>query len=307
MSFAKIVKHPIRSFKNFLKRFYFCFLSSKIVSDKISIKAKYKAVFHKKLDLENPQTFNEKLNWMKLYYRFPTLTNLVDKHEVKLIVSNLIGADFVIPEIGVYDNWGDVNFDKIAEPFVIKTTHSSGVIVLVNDKSAINWRSIKKKIKKSLRHNYFYRNREWPYKDIKPRILIEKLIKDPVEVNLPVFKFFCFSGEPFIVQTIKNDKTSYETIDYFDMGWNRLELSQNFANSDIPLPKPSNFEEMKRIAKKLAGTHPFIRVDLYSVGGKIYFSEYTFFSDAGYTKFHPENWDLLLGEKIILPLNGTDH
>ena len=144
--------------------------------------------------------------------------------------------------------------------------------------------------------------REWPYKNVPRRIIAEEYKEDEFG-ELRDYKFFCFNGEPYLVQTIKNDKTSYETIDYFDMDWKLLKIKQNFENSDVPLDKPANFEEMKALASKLSKGFPFVRVDLYSVDNKIYFSEFTFFSDAAYQRFYPDEWDLILGEKIILPNN----
>ena len=296
-----------KSLKRFFRRGIFKFFGLPIFCDKFAIKLQHRLSFNEKLDLKNPKTFNQKLNWMKLYYRKPVLTTMADKYAVKEYVRNLIGDEYVIPLISVYDKWNEIDFSKLQAPFVIKTTHSSGVIIVVRDMKDFDKDNAKKRINKSLKTKYFYRCREWPYKNIKPRIIIEKFIKDSKEENLPVYKFFCFDGEPYLVQTIKNDKTSYETIDYFDMDWKFLDLKQNFENSEVPLDKPSNFEEMKDLARKLAVNQPFVRVDLYSVDGRIYFSEFTFFSDAGYQKFHPEKWDLILGEKIPLEKYGKNN
>ena len=289
-----------KSLKRFLKMIVSRILASRLFSDKFAIKTKYRLEMKKKLNLKNPQTFNEKLNWIKLYYRKPIMTTMVDKYDVKKYVSDIIGPEYVIPSIAIYDKWDDIDFDSLKAPFVLKTTHSSGVIAVVKDKESFDFETTKKKFNKSLKQNYFYSCREWPYKNVKPRIIVEQFVKDSKEDNLPVYKFFCFNGEPYLVQTIKNDKTSYETIDYFDMDWKFLELKQNFENSEVPLTKPSNFEEMKELAAKLSKGFPFVRVDLYSVDGKVYFSEFTFFSDAGYQRFYPDEWDLKLGEKIVL-------
>ena len=289
-----------KSLKRFLKRVISSVLSWRIFSDKTAIKIKYRLEMKKKLNLKEPKTFNEKLNWIKLYLRKPVMTTMVDKYEVKKYVSDIIGSEYVIPSIAIYDKWDDIDFDSLKAPFVLKATHSSGVIAVVKDKESFDFETTKKKFNKSLKQNYFYSCREWPYKNVKPRIIVEKFVKDSKEDNLPVYKFFCFNGEPYLVQTIKNDKTSYETIDYFDMDWKFLNLKQNFENSEVPLSKPSNFEEMKELAAKLSKGFPFVRVDLYSVDGRIYFSEFTFFSDAGYQRFYPDEWDLILGEKIVL-------
>ena len=286
--------------KRFIVRLASRFLSLKIISDRFAIKTKYFLLMKRKLDLKNPKTFNEKLNWMKLYLREPVFSKMVDKYEAKQLVADKLGEEYVIPSIGIYNSWDEIDFDKLEAPFVIKTTHASGVVFVIRDKSQTDWKNIKKIVNRSLKTNYFYSCREWPYKNVKPRILIESFVQDSKEKNLPVFKFFCFSGEPNIVQTIKNDKTSYETIDYFDMDWNRLDLKQNFENSEIPLDKPVNFEEMKDIARKLSKGFPFIRIDLFSIDGKIYFSEFTFYTDAAYQRFYPDLWDKVLGDKIDL-------
>ncbi len=303
MKFKKALKHPIQSFKRTLTRFRLRLTCFRCVSDKSAICKQYKLSMKKKLNLDNPKTFNEKLNWIKLYYRKPLFIDMVDKYNVKQLVSNKIGEEYVIPSIGVYKKWDEIDFSKIEAPFVIKTTHSSGCIAVIKEKNERVLESTKKKMNRSLRTNYFYHCREWAYKNVEPRIIIEKFVKDEKEDNLPVFKFFCFDGEPYLVQTIKNDKTKYETIDYFDMDWKLLNLRQNFNNSDIPLDKPRNFGEMKKIAAQLSKGFPFIRVDLYSVNGKVFFSEFTFFSDAGYQRFYPDEWDYILGEKIKLDLN----
>ena len=289
-----------KSLKRFLRMVISQFLSWRIFSDKASIKLKYRFLMKRKLNLKSPQTFNEKLNWIKLYYRKPIMTTMVDKYEVKQYVTDIIGPEYVIPSIAIYDKWDDIDFNTLKTPFVMKTTHASGVIKIVKDLESFDKETTKKIFNKSLKQNYFYSCREWPYKNVKPRIIIEQFIKDEKEDNLPVYKFFCFNGEPYLVQTIKNDKTTYETIDYFDMDWKFLNLKQNFENSKEPLNKPVNFEEMKELAAKLSKGFPFVRVDLYSVNNIIYFSEFTFFSDAGYQRFYPDEWDLILGEKIIL-------
>lgn len=300
MQLKKTLRHPIQSGKRFLTRLVFKFFGMKCIPDSLALKILYKYRMHKKLNFKNPQTFNEKLNWMKLHYRKPEFTDMVNKAKAKNIAASKIGDKHTIKTLALYDKWEDIDFETLPNSFVLKTTHSSGVVFVVRDKSTYDFKIAKKKIKRSLRRNYFYQSREWPYKNCERKIIVEEYMADAKEKNLPVYKFFCFSGKPFIVQTIKNDKTSYETIDYFDMNWTRLELKQNFENSENPLEKPVNFEEMKEIAATLSEGFPFIRVDLYSINGVVYFSEYTFFSDTGFAKFTPDKWDLILGEKIIL-------
>ncbi len=262
---------------------------------------------HKKLDLTNPQTFNEKLQWCKLYDRRPEYTTMVDKYEVKRLVSDLIGEEYIIPTIGVWDDFDAIEFEKLPNRFVLKCTHDSGGLIICKDKASLDMGYARKKIRHSLKNNYYWRGREWPYKNVKPRILVEQYMQDKNSDVLPVYKFFCFDSEPRIIQTIQNDKQPNESIDYFDADWNLLELRQNYPNSKAPLPKPDLLEEMLTLTRKLAqGKQGFIRVDLYVVNGRIYFSEYTFFSDGGFAYFEPPEWDAILGRWITLPKLQTN-
>lgn len=185
--------------------------------------------------------------------------------------------------------------------FVLKCTHDSGGLVICKDKSKIDWDSVKKKLNASMKHNYYYSLREWPYKHVKPRILAERYMQNKQDEHLSVFKIFCFSGEPAIIQTIQNDKTDYESIDYFDTAWELLDLRQNFPNSEVPVAKPQTLEKMIELARMLSQGFPFIRTDFYEINGEVFFSEFTFYSDGGMAAFHPSKWDLELGKKIILP------
>ncbi|MBQ8426733.1 MAG: glycosyl transferase [Clostridia bacterium] len=273
----------------------------RILSDKAYLKTYYKLKFNKKLNLKDPKTFNEKLQWLKLYDRKPEYSLMVDKYGVKKYIADKIGEEYVIPTLGVWDKFADIDFDSLPEQFVLKTTHDSGGVVICTDKSMFNIGKAKEKLTRSLKRNYFWRGREWPYKYVKPRIIAEELMRDGRYESLPVYKFFCFKGKAFIVQVIQNDKLSNETIDYFDREWNLLDLRQNYPNSSTPILKPNCFAEMLRIADTLASVKKnFIRVDLYVVNEKIYFSEFTFFSDSGTAIFHPKCWDKKLGDMIEL-------
>ncbi len=271
------------------------------LSDEKYVKLAYNSIFDKPLNLNNPQTFNEKLQWLKLYDRQSIYTTMVDKHAVKDYVANIIGKEYIIPTLGVYDKFEDIDFSKLPNQFVLKCTHDSGGLVIVKDKSKLDIKKAKKKINRCLKCNYYYRNREWPYKNVKPRIIAEKYMVDSTNDYLPVYKFFCFDGKPMIIQAIQNDKQPNETIDYFDINWNLLSLKQNFPNSKTHLIKPKLLDEMLLLCQKLSKGHSFIRVDLYSINEKIYFSEFTFFSDGGLMPFEPKEWDKKLGDYIVLP------
>ena len=296
--FLKIFNKKSR-FEIFQSRGFYRF-----VNDEKYLKKVYEIRTGKRLDLGNPTTFNEKLQWLKLYDRKPEYSLLVDKYEVKKVISERIGDKYIIPTIGVWDCVEDINFDELPEKFVMKCTHNSGGLVICKNKADLDVEKVKDKLSKALKINYFYRSREWPYKNVKPRIIAEKFMKDSNQENdgsLNVYKIFCFGGKPYIIQTIQNDKTPEETIDYFDTDWNLLELRQNFPNSKQPLSKPQTLEEMLTLAEKLTKGHPFLRADFYEIDGNVYFSELTFFSDGGMASFEPEEWDYKLGDLIELP------
>lgn len=273
----------------------------RFMPDKIYLQMIYWAELGKGLNIKKPQSFNEKLNWKKLYDRNPLYTTLADKYQVKEYVANIIGEKYVIPLYGVWDRFEDIDFSSLPEKFVLKTTHDSGGVVVCKDKHSLDYKQTQKILEGHLKKNYFYWRREWPYKNIVPRIIAEEYVKDGENDHLPVYKFFCFHGVPEIIQTIQNDKQPNETIDYFDHEWNLLDLRQNFPNSQTPLSKPEKLDEMLEIASKLSEGFDFIRVDLYLINGKIKFSEFTFYSDAGINIFDPPKWDLELGDKIVLP------
>lgn len=271
--------------------------------DEAFLKLKYRIRLGKRLDLKNPRTFNEKLQWLKLHDRQEIYTRMVDKYAVKELVEERIGPEYVIPTLGVWDSFDQIPFDTLPDQFVLKCTHDSGGLVICRDKQTLDKEAARIKIEKSLKRNYYYQNREWPYKNVKPRILAEALISDRDHKDLPVYKIFCFHGVPKLIQMVQNDKQPEESIDYFDREWNRLDLRQNYPNSRVPMTKPDCLEEMLVIAAKLAGDREFIRVDLFLSNGNIYFSEYTFYSDAGFSRFHPDSWDAELGRWIQLNRN----
>jgi len=254
------------------------------------------------LELDNPRTFNQKLNWLKLYDRKPEYTNMVDKYAVREYIKERIGEQYLIPLVGgPWESVEEIDFDALPEQFVLKTTHDSGGVVICRDKQSFDIEAAKRKLQWHLKREYFWGKREWPYKNVLPRIVAEKYMKDRDSVNLPVYKIFCFGGEPKIFQTIQNDKTPEESIDYFDTDWKLLDLRQNFPNSEKPMEKPEALEEMLSLAARLSQGHAFLRTDLYSINGRVYFSEITFYTDAGLAKFEPKEWDEILGGWIELP------
>lgn len=300
----KIIKlfYYIRNPKKFiqnrqLKRLYRMRFT---MNDKEYISKYYKIKFGKLPNLENPLSFNEKLQWLKLNYRKPQFTTMVDKHKVKKYIANLIDEKHIVKEYGYYKTFESIDFCSLPNSFVVKTTHDSGCVCVVKDKTKVNLNEIKNKIANSLKNNYYYYCREWPYKDVEPGIIVEEFL-DSNESVLPVYKFFCFNGEPYIIQYIQNDKTIYETVDYYNLYWEKLNIKQNFPNSKEKKAAPPNLNEMIQLSRILAKNLPFVRVDFFVSNSRVYFSEFTFYTDAGFEPFVPDKWDILLGNMIQLP------
>ena len=278
----------------------------KWLPDKTYLKVFYRLKFDKKLDLKNPKTFNEKLQWLKLNDRNNDYTNMVDKYSVKEYVANLIGGEYIVPTLGVWNNFDEIDFDLLPEQFVLKCTHDSGGLVICRDKSQFDKQLAKIKIEKSLKVNYYWQSREWPYKYVKPQIIAEQYIQDSAdnsEEGLTDYKFFCFDGEPqaMFIATDRAKRDTETKFDFFDMEFNHLPFTNGHPNSDKPINKPEQFELMIELAKKLSDGLPHVRVDFYESEGNIYFGELTFFHWGGFVKFDPPEWDEKFGEWIRLP------
>ncbi len=272
------------------------------IPDEDFLRICYRFSMDRKLDLSDPQTFNEKLQWLKLYDRKPFYTQMVDKYAVRELIAEHIGPEYSIPLVGgPWESTDDIDFAALPEQFVLKCTHDSGGLVICRNKGKLDYKAVKAKLSKRLKINYFQRKREWPYKDVPPRIIAEQYMQDGNAPNLNVCKIFNFGGVPALIQTVQNDKTKEESIDYFDTDWKLLELKQNFPNSAVPLPKPQTLPEMLRLAALLSEGFPFLRTDFYEINGRVFFSEFTFYSDSGFERFYPDEWDRKLGELIRLP------
>lgn len=275
----------------------------RFLNDEHYLKIKYKIEMGKKLNLNNPKTFNEKLQWLKLNDRKDIYTTMVDKYEAKKYVSNIIGKEYIIPTLGIYDKFDDIDFEKLPNQFVIKCTHDSGGSIICKDKSKFNKEQAKNKINKCLKKNFYNNFREWPYKNVKPRIIIEKYMATEEQRELIDYKFFCFNGEPkfiYVSEGLSNHKTA--KISFADMNYKKTDFYRKDYQQFEELPlKPINFEKMKELASKLSRNITFIRVDFYEIEGKIYFGELTFFPNAGFIPFCPERYDKILGDMLILP------
>jgi len=294
----KVLKNPWRLVLSFSSRGWLNFLP-----DKIYLKLIYRAKLGKKLNLKSPKTFNEKLQWLKLYNRKPEYTKLVDKYEVKKYVADLIGEEYIIPTLGVWDKFDDIEFDTLPNSFVLKCTHDSGGLVICEDKSKFDFEAAKSKIERSLKRNYYKHGREWVYKNIKPRIIAEEFMQDKTTKELRDYKFFAFDGVPKVlfVASERQNKEEETKFDFFDMDYNHLDFTNGHPNADRLPQKPLGFEEMKKLAGELSKDIPQLRVDFYEVDGKIYFGELTFFHWSGTMPFKPCEWDEKLGDYIKLP------
>lgn len=294
--------------------------------DRKYISRKFEATLGYPLNLDNPQTFNEKLQWLKLYDRKPIYTTMVDKYAVKEYVASIIGEEYIIPTLGVWEHFEDINFDDLPNQFVLKCTHDSGGLVIVKDKSKLDMPAAKRKINKSLKRNYYYLGREWPYKDVKPRIIAEAYMEDAssqikngliaahdfgtdrkdingsLKKNTPLidYKVYTFNGEAKFCM-INQERKIHTRADYFDRDYKWLDFKWGYDHADIIPQKPESYEQMFKLAERLAKDTAELRVDFYEVNGHIYFGELTFFDGSGFDKIEPIEWDYKLGSFLTLP------
>lgn len=303
----KIILRKINTFLNnpktiFIKLLY---LTNFLWSDKFFLQILYYVKFGKILNLKNPKTFNEKLNWIKLYDHNPLYNILVDKYEVKKWVKDRIGEEFIIPTYGVWNSPDDIDWDYLPSQFVIKTTNGGGNdgVFICKDKSLLNKEKITQKIKKAMNTNPYKRLREWPYKNVKPRILAEKYIESIEKKELLDFKFFAFNGVVKAMYIASDRQTIGEEAktDYFDADFNNLNIVQSHPVSNKKFSKPTNFDKMKELASVLSKGISEVRCDFYEVDGNVYFGEMTLMHAGGMCPFQPEIFDYEWGKWIELP------
>lgn len=292
-------KHP-KVFGNVIL-YHFC----RWMPDEMYLRIKYRMWMGKSLDLKNPQTFGEKLEWLKLFNRKPEYTILVDKVNVKDYVAPIIGERYIIPTLGVWDDPEKIDFDSLPSRFVLKCNHNSGLgMYICKDKSKIDVEKVKSGLRQGLKQNYYIASREWPYKDVPRRILAEQFIDPPKGAqDLPDYKWYCFNGEPKFCQVIQ-DRNTCETIDFFDAEWKHqvfIGLNKTADNAKITPSRPIHIEEHLAIARELSKGIPFARIDLYETDDRPYFGEVTFFPNSGFGSFRPAEYDEILGAMILLP------
>lgn len=294
----KILRDPFKVFPALGSRYFL-----KWMPDKLYQTLYFRGMIGKWPNLKKPTTYNEKLQWLKLYNRKPEYINLVDKYKVRQYVANKVGDEILIPLLGVWDSFDEIDFSVLPSKFVLKCTHDSGSVLLCNNKQDFDFELAKKKLDKSMQKNYFWYSREWPYKNVKPRIIAESFMVDESGYELKDYKFFCFDGVPkalFIAtdRAVIGQETKF---DFYDMNFNHLDIINGHVNSNKRISCPKSFEKMKEISSKLSEGIPHVRVDLYEINGHIYFGEMTFSHWGGLCPFQPEKWDYIFGSWISLP------
>jgi hypothetical protein len=277
-------------------------LPNTISADVVYLKILYRNRMGKKLNLDNPKTYNEKLQWLKLYNRRPEYTQMVDKYAVKEYVARQIGKQYIIPTLGVWEHFDEIDFDALPNQFVLKCTHDSGGLVVCTDKSQFDKVDAKGKIEHALKRKYYLNTREWPYKDVKPRIIAEQYMVDESGYELKDYKFFVFDGVVKAMYVATDRGAHTETcFDFFDREFNHLPFTNGHSNANHYIEKPQNFEKMIELAEWLGRGMPHARIDFYNIKGQIYFGEITFFHWSGLKPFEPDVWDYKFGSWIKLP------
>lgn len=275
--------------------------SANFLSDENYLKVLFYHCLGYKLNLNNPKTFNEKLQWLKLNDQHEEYSKMVDKIEAKKYVASIIGEKYIIPTLGVWNTVEEIEWNLLPNQFVIKSSDDSGGVIVCKDKTTLDIEKAKKKLQR--KNNYYKYNKEYPYRNLKHRIIAEKFLEDESKYELKDYKIFCFNGEPrlLFVATDRLKKEEETKFDFFDTDWNHLPFTNGHPNNPNPIEKPRNFNEMLDIARKLSVGIPQVRIDLYNCNGTIYFGEITFFHWSGTKAFEPKEWDYKLGNMINLP------
>lgn len=271
-----------------------------LMSDRFRLEMYYLFTKRKHLDLDHPVTFNEKLQWLKIYDRNPLYTKLVDKYLVKEWVKDRIGEEYVIPTLARYDSPEQINLDELPKEFVLKCNHDSGSVIICKDKSLFDLDAAKEKLSNCLKTGPYQLYFEWAYRDVPRCIIAEQFMKDDDNDELMDYKFFCFNGKPQIMY-MSRDHSREVTTDFFDMEFNRLPLRMQAPPSKVCPSKPEQFDKLKELAACLSQGIPHVRVDFYVINGRIYFGEMTFYHCGGMVDVKPDEWNVKMGEMIELP------
>lgn len=280
------------------------------IPDEIYLKHLFKARLGYNLNLHNPKTFNEKLQWLKLYDRKPEYTTMVDKYAVKKYVADKIGEQYIIPTLGVWDNPDEIDFDKLPDQFVLKCNHNSGLgMCICRDKSKLNINKVKSELRKGLKQNYYLTGREWPYKDVPRKIIAEKYMEEKNKIVPEDYKIYCMNGEPKYIVVFHNRFNASEKLSetVYDTNWmpQHISLDEHFAISDEVTEKPVWLDEILEITRKLCKDMIQVRIDFYVIENRIYFGEITLHTASGMAKMIPKELDAKLGEMVEISMGGT--
>lgn len=276
--------------------------TARLFPDKMYVSLMYRLYMKRSLRWNSINTFNEKLQWLKLYDRKTEYTSMVDKYEAKRYVAELIGEEYIIPTLAVYNSVEEIDFDALPNQFVLKCTHDSGGVVICADKSTFDKEAALKKLRKLIKRRYYWQSREWPYKNVPQKIIAEQYMIDESGYELKDYKFFCFNGEVKVLK-VDFDRFTEHRANYFDCEGKLLPFGEVVCPPDFnkTLTIPPCFDKMLRVAERLSHKIPFVRVDLYNINGSIYFGEITFYPASGWGPFIPDSWDCILGSWIELP------
>lgn len=302
MNLIKNVKRVITD-KDYRDELFYTYVANQFCDDETIIKKMFRLKMGYELDLTNPKTFNEKLQWIKLYDRKKEYVKYVDKYLVREYIADTIGEQYLIPLLGVYEKSDDIDFDKLPNRFVLKCNHNSGTgMYICKDKSAMNISKVKKGLDKGLKEDYYRgAGREWPYKEVPRRIVCEAYMEDENGV-LNDYKVLCFDGKPYYIEYHSGRFTGDHRQDWYDINWNKTSITQSeMPCTDSAVEQPECFEEMLELSRKLSKGIPHVRVDWYCAKGKLYFGEMTFFDGSGYVPFDDFQIDVMLGNLIKLP------
>ena len=276
-------------------------LISPLLEETLYLRMMFYVCLNQKLDLDSPKTFNEKLQWLKINYRKPIMTVLADKYEAKKYTAALIGEEYVVKTLGIWDSFDQINFDQLPSQFVLKTTHDSGGVVVCKDKSVFDYDLCKKKLNKHLKSKNYFFSREWPYKNIKPRIIAEELLVDNEKKDLWDYKFYCFNGVPKLMYIAMGRQGSHVPFYFYDMDFNLLDLRRPNHKPDGKLiERPKHLDHMIQLAAKMSAGFPHLRIDFYCIQDRVLSGEYTFFQGGGLMPFEPASWDYKMGDWIDL-------
>ncbi len=275
---------------------------SRLIPDRIYLQIVYFRHFKKFIDFDNPKTFNEKIQWLKLNYRKEEYTNLVDKYRVKQYITKLIGEEYVIPTLGVWNNVDDIDFKSLPEKFVLKCNNDSGGIVICKNKKDFDEAKAKSFLKERLKNNGYWYGREWPYKNVKPCIIAKKYMEDSISKDLKDYKFFCFNGSMEFFD-IDIDRFIEHRSNYYDRNGNFLPFGKTYCPPDYTkkIEMPKNLDKMIELAETISHNTVLSRIDFYEIDGQVYFGEITFYPGSGFSPFTDEKWDYKLGDMIDLP------